>query len=293
MRILYSVGKHQGAAHQIADFLAYNNHEIKIAAYHSLNRFVPNFSWTLDCLHNDEFQARLEYDIRNYNPDIVIIDYEPIVAEIANKLELPIIYCSSIHLLDGIVWRRGTYKATAIVERERKIINKLPESMLKCICAPFEPIIQMDVKPSYEWITPYYSQFSETTDEIAVVVSSHRRAAFKEISIGLPLQFCERGDDVYRRAGTIISDGCCAVISDALFNNRRLLFTPDMHDIEGVLIASAAVASGFGRYLGQIEMMGKSARFELEQHIEKVEEPPHTVTPFLHSKKLHERINEL
>jgi hypothetical protein len=292
MKIVYSAGNHLGARYQLADFLQHSTDEIKVAAYQAAAEIVPNFHWTLDAVRKDTL-ATLQRDIQNFQPELVIIDNEPIVAGIAHLLQIPIIYCSPLHLLNGLRWYREKYTRASLVESYRKILNKFPAGMLNMISAPYADINLVSV-PGYEWITPYYKKMSpHTSGMVAIVVEKNRAETLKTLLSGFDCHFCQRQDAVYEQAEIIVSDGNTSVVTDAMANQRKLILIPHGQDVEAALHAKMLRQLKFTIDLGQLEFMEKLCRNELEETIERLDLTSiHAEFP-AYAPKLHERIRNL
>ena len=146
MKILYSCSNRIGAGIQLTRFLENVHHEVRIAGYMRPTESLSHIDWTLDalthsnCIKNNselinlfghKMLPRVCFDgvvtlleeISEYNPDLVICDAEPIVANIAITLGFKLWYISPMHLLDGIQWKRGQLKYHSLLESTRKAVS--------------------------------------------------------------------------------------------------------------------------------------------------------------------------
>jgi len=298
MKIVYAADDRLGAAHQLRDFVKNTSHQVKVAAYPSSGRLLPFIDWNLSAAIAN--QAQLQKDIEIYYPDFVLIDGEPIIANIAEKLGLPILYCSTLHLLDGLVWKRGEKQYSATIEKLRRKLSILPAGVAKLIYSPFGDLkSSIEIKDDFEWIQPYHVQVESTMKNISlsVIEDAKRKNALDSI-----LQSCNKvdvvsittEDDSYlsslANAGNIITDGNTRLISDGIYNNKSLFVCPKIKDPENLLNAILCANTNLAIDLGQVELAGYLAVAK----IERANESSLILSKIIKQhKKLHERINEL
>lgn len=296
MKILYSADNRFGAAQPLKDFLSVSRHKVKVAAYPSSGRLLQFIDWNLYAAKHKMFE--LEQDIKRYYPDLVLIDGEPIVAHIAYKLDIPIVYCSPLHLLDGLEWVKRDRGYYATVEKLRFRLSSFPPGVNKFIYAPFGSF-DLSIKENFEWIEPYHLavETKHTNNSVLLSLEDPTRAtAFQEIcqnSNSLNFTQAHPQDELYssslRAATTIVTDGSVRQIADGIYNNKTLLVCPKIQDPENVLNAILCHNLNLGKNLGQLELAGPEALEQIEQAIDCV---PNKYTIKRH-KKLHERIDEL
>lgn len=295
MKILYSVDNRFGAAQPLKDFMSVSKHKVRVAAYPSSGRLLQFVDWNLHAAKQNI--SVLEQDIKKYYPDLVLIDGEPIVAHIAHKLDIPIIYCSPLHLLDGLSWTKRDRGYYATIEKLRFRLSSLPPAINKFIYAPFGSF-NLSIKEGFEWIEPYHIEVGSNVDKsiLSSLEDPVREKAFQEIyQVSDDLNFLQAHpeDESYSSslsvASSIVTDGSVRQITDGIYNNKTLLVCPKIQDPENVLNAILCQNLQLGKNLGQLELAGRSALEQIERAVDVIPNR-HTIKRY---KKLHERIDEL
>lgn len=305
MKIIYSADSRVGAAYQLLDFLAATTHQVKVAGYPTLTHFFgTNFNvidWNLEAINASPPRIRskkaelLTKDIIRYNPDLVIIDNEPIIARLANQLGIPIVYCTPLHLLDGLedpIYKESHYsgRLNSIYSR----IKELPKGVIKFIYSPFGDFSSLSLKKGFEWIQPYHGIFAVRDNNLLSTIESNRGKAFQEIFASLRVEVTSstRKDPLYQNSFEryFLTEGYTAYLADALYNGCNVLITPST-DMEGMLNAALVEKLGLGVDLGQIELTPKTAVEKINNFIESNENSKN-IRKSLY-KTLDERIDEL
>lgn len=301
MKIVYAADNRLGAAYQVADFIAHSCDEVRVAAYPKSGRFLSHIDWNLDAVKNNTKNCSLlRQDIQKYYPDLVIVDAEPIVANIADQLDLPIIYCSPLHLLDGLNWPKDYRRYSAVLTRIRQKLIKLPAGVAKFISSPWGDFSNsLLIKNGFEWIQPYHmkSEITSGCNSMVVIDNSIRKKDFNNI-----LSYCgltmfedyilsDSYQECLNQTCYFLMDGQTRHLSDALYNNKSPIIFPEAKDGETLLNALLADNLTIGTNLDQIELIGREAVDKIKQVLSF---PPNTRYHQHHSRKqLHERINEL
>jgi hypothetical protein len=302
MKIIYAADDRLGAAYQVADFIANSFDEIKVAAYPKSGRFLTHIDWNLDAVKHDKKNLYLlRQDIEKYYPDLVIVDAEPIVAMLASQIDLPIIYCSPLHLLDGLNWSKNSRNYSAVFTKIRQKLMKLPTGVIKFIYSPWNDFSSsFSTRDGFEWLRPYHlenSSDSNATLSLAVVDNPMRKQNLFDI-----LKYCNVSifnDDIFNhsyqdylcRTKYYLMDGQTRHLSDAIYNSKHPIIFPDVSDGETLLNALLCSSLNIGKNLNQIELIGRVAVEEIDQILS-----THSYSEYIqrHSQKqLHERINEL
>lgn len=310
MKIVYAAGNRSGAGLLLADFLSHSSDEVRVAAYLQPNHFLPVIHWTLDSLPGS--RSTLLKAIDKFQPDLVICDGEPNVADIAAEIGSSILYCSPLHLLDGIKWDFGQQNHyTAALYKPRELIRSLPPTDLPIlIYSPFGDVAMRPfLRTGYEWIQPYFNSVSSVDDErrtesiLAVVYDSERRNKLETYIKGM-----ERPDAVLLdpiksstkeyanlldKACWVLTEGQTKVVADAVYNKKPLCIMPDLKDPEMLLnaICSAELQSRVGFDVGQVELMGKYCTGKLLDAFNRREQINNL--SIQNRPKLHERIKAL
>lgn len=299
MKILYSADNRFGAAHQLKDFINATSHEVKVAAYPKSGRLLPFIDWNLNAAKNNITQ--LQNDIKDYYPDLVLIDAEPIIADIAFKLDIPILYCSSLHLLDGLVWKRGQrIGSSATIEELRRKLKTLPPSFDTLIYSPFGDLsIHPEIQDGFEWIQPYhiFVDQSFTDHSISVIEDPVRNIEFIKLFQRCQERITIENIDsesyklVLSSAKFFLMEGNTRQVADAIYNRKPIIFFPKIKDPENLLNAIIGSNLQIGINLDQVELSGLSSVDKIEKAV--IEFIPNKINKIKEHKKLHERINEL
>jgi hypothetical protein len=304
MKIVYAADNRLGAAYQVADFIAHSFDEIRVAAYPKSGRFLTHIDWNLDAVKHDRKNLYLlQKDIEKYYPDLVIVDAEPIVATLASQIDLPIIYCSPLHLLDGLNWSRNSRNYSAIFTKIRQKLMKLPQGVVKFIYSPWGDFSDsLCIKDGFEWLRPYhlennFNDFNENILSLAIVDDPIRRQHFKDIlehcnvSIFEDSIFSDSYQEHLCKIKYFLMDGQTRHLSDAIYNKKYPIIFPDVTDGETLLNALLCCSLRVGKNLNQIELIGRAAAKEINQILSTNLDNEYFQR---HShKQLHERINEL
>ncbi len=302
MKIVYAADNRLGAAYQVADFIANSFDEIKVAAYPKSGRFLTHIDWNLDAIKYDRKNFHLlQQDIEKYYPDLVIIDAEPIVATIASQIDLPIIYCSPLHLLDGLNWSKNSRNYSAVFTQIRQRLIKLPPGVAKFIYSPWNDFSNsLRIRDGFEWLRPYHLENSNNSDaalSLAIVDNPTRKQNLKNIlkycnvSIFDDIIFSDYYQNYLCRAKYFLMDGQTRHLSDAVYNSKYPIIFPDISDAETLLNSLLCSSLKIGKNLNQIELIGRAAVEEINQVL--LTRPDNKYFQHHFRKQLHDRINEL
>lgn len=303
MKILYSAGNRVGADSQLFRFLKKCDHEIKIAAYVKSSESLYHIDWTLDALyHNyskvdreklfDLFKSNniprvgmkeielLVEEIADFSPDLIICDYEPILATIATAMGIELWYCSPVHLLDGIKWKYGQLKYNGLLENTRKNLSRLPKANKTFVYSIFGDMVNApELKYGYEWIRPYHIDATSSNNDIgvAVIPDSGRISELSKILNCIP-PFCFTlfGHSTYNLSHLesinlssintyskvlsncrwMLSTGETSFLADAFYNKiNKVCLAPNLNDQEALLNAILCEYYKFGDDVAQVEYL--------------------------------------
>lgn len=309
MKIVYSCSNRIGAGIQLTRFLKHmtgSAHEVRIAGFRRSTEALTHIDWTLDALKHkysikdrqglielfgyyglpdvgfEELSILLE-DISAYNPDLVICDSEPIVANIAKVLGFRLWYCSPLHLLDGIDWELGQMRYRAKLERYRKLLNKLPPAERVFVYSPFGDIeFGPALKDRYEWMCPYHIDSKPNVTKIggvAIIDDGARISILSKILNCIPpfdlklfsthkydlshletISMLDSGDcdkytDIVSRSSWVFTTGETSFIADAIYSGAKICIAPDLNDPEALLNAILVRHHGLGDDVAQVELM--------------------------------------
>jgi hypothetical protein len=258
MKILYSADDRPGAGIQLQRFLEHNDtHTIRVAAYMSARRFLPGIDWTLNALKtknpfrknqvNELFgytglpfvdPDAIEYlldDIVEWEPDLIISDGEKISAHAASVLDIPLWFCSPLHLLDGVLWdfTQAPYKAA--LHKTSQQLKALPPADRYLVYSPFGDIpMRPMLKDDFEWVTPY------TKEPKKFQCSDNQRLKQEGFQI-----FKQRLDGFFCAGET-------SFLSDAIYAGHPVYVSPSADDPESMINALFCQQYGLGVDLGDV-----------------------------------------
>ena len=317
MKIVYSCANRIGAGVQLTRFLreidGNPNFTVRIAGYVQPTESLTHIDWTLDALKHryslknkqeliklfgyhgipdvgfNELSILLE-EISEFNPDIVICDAEPIVANIAKTLGLRLWYTSPLHLLDGVKWKPGQIKYRAKLEKYKKLLAKLPKAERRFVYSPFGSLYGVELKDGFEWMTPYHVEgYGQTSGGVAIIKNRNRISILSKIlncvspfdltlfsRYGYNLSHLasvnmldEKNRDIYRdivsRSSWVFTTGETNFVADALYNGAKICVAPDLEDPEALLNAIMVRNYGVGDDLAQVELLESYAVEAIEK----------------------------
>lgn len=316
MKILYSTSDRIGGDSQARRIIKHlPQHEIKLAAYSQSSQSFKYIDWTLDALkynksnirHTwkiEEFLDHREYfpnvnidnlkkfllDVIDFEPDLIISDYEPISGLIAKKIGCELWYCSPLHLLNALNVKSNNFIYSHQMHHEKKTFSRhfvKPNRVF--IYSPFVDIIdEKQIIPGYELVRPYYYESENNNGNLAVLNDNNRYNVLNKIlycsdnNFNVIKQFECAEDDYIKLLNNSDALLCCgetSMIADALYSGKKLLISPNMKDIESLINANFCREYGLGFDLSQIELMEKFAvdqinktmKYEIQCYIEKKE----------------------
>lgn len=300
MKIVYSAGNRYGADQQLYRFYnaAKQNHDIKIAAYLKSSYSLINIDWTLDALRNfDSLPSPnsiaslfghagaprvdvrkteiLLNEIDKFNPDLIICDFENILSHISITLNIPLWYCSPLHLMDGVEWKRKEILLKTPFVLTLNQLQKLPPASKKLIYSPFSSLEEIfTLKEGYQFVSPYYQGWNKK--EIAIIPDPTRNLERIIQAVTFPERF-------------VLLSGETDYLSDALFQKYSVAISPNPTDTESMLNARVCELLDLGYNLGMIEGLKYDAVNKLEETFQNKNEP---LDLYITHQKLHEMVNE-
>jgi len=269
VKILYGIGNRIGAtiqASRISDHL--EDHDIRFIGGNISFDYMKYVHWNVDavCSNSTYDIEQYEYlidDIAIWNPDLIISDTEQISAKIANILNIPLWYCSPLHLDDGLDWPKGSKIISKIIYKYRKDLLTLPAPNRIYIYSPFCSL-NLSSKCGYEWIKPYYNKSKELKEyNVAIVPNKNRFKQLKRIfnKINKEILCCSPNyktnynNDILECNGNVFLTGETSYIADCMYNNKYMYMMPDNKDFEGILNSIMIQNYGLGTNLNQIELL--------------------------------------
>lgn len=299
MKLLYATGNRLGAGQALAAlWLANPQLDMRVAGYQNLSDAVCQFDWTLDPIEKyPHLLDQITEDVLAWEPNMAIVDAEPIIASIAHKHDIPIVKCSSLHLLDGVKWKRGQQKYTTTLESTRILLSKLPPAVASLVYAPYG-FTGAELKPGFEWIEPYVTEVKGSLSSkisLAAILDSSRIELLQNLWTAVVDEFhCKNWHNYpenLQKAKSILCSGETSLIADALIYGKELRLIPNVKDPENVLNALMCSVYKLGEDLGQIELLGRLAIADLQKSFEHSFKAQVQYEPV--GKLLHERIEEI
>jgi hypothetical protein len=255
MRILYGAGQSSGANVRLGRFLKRCKHEVIVAAYYRNHKYLHHIDWALDAVRttdptrrtmvNDLFGhtgvPQIDYDLTSMildhlvenTPDLIISDYEPITAHIAETMEIPLWYCSPLLMLPGLDWENGQGKMIRQFDGVLENIRKMPTAQRQLVYSPFCDLAGRPLlKEGFEWVKPYVERNQ------SLIIDTH------------PL--LNRLQHSVLQEGTPITTGETCFVSDMMYQNRAMAVVPDLEDAERTLMAELCSWYGVGQNMGQL-----------------------------------------
>jgi hypothetical protein len=247
-RIIYSAGNRIGSRLQLTRFIKHidNDYELKIAGHIKSTYDIPHVDWLLNSKVNDSNIENIIKDVIEFNPDLIISDNEYLFGRIANEINIPLWYCSPLNLIDGIEFKgRSIY---SYFYHEYKV-HKLPQAEKYLIYSPFCDIKnEPKLKNGYEWVRPYFEEsITLTVEEI------ERKKNLNKI-----FKYVKAQNDY------TFTDGNTDIISDSFYNNKKIIVSPKIKNVESLVNAELIDRYGIGYNLGQVELMNMLAIEKIE-----------------------------
>jgi len=302
VRILYSFGQWcSGSQIQFERFAKQSSDDIRVAGYIGSSKNLLHINWTLDACNKDikwhpirakkffkhngspkidlAVAGQLRSDIEKFDPELIICDFEPIVAHIAYTLGIKTWYCSPVHLFDGIDWQQGDLKYSYQLNPFRKILNNLPPADKIFVASPFGDIESSPVlKSGYSWLKPYHTPGKGLLrNKNILVVDKGRSSKIPRIfnSLDEPFVLFETDqidNPVINYAQNLANgkyyhcNGESGYLADAIYNHTpKISLSPSLKDPEGLLNGIISQYYYFIHNLSQLELMDYYAVEEVEK----------------------------
>lgn len=177
MKIYYASGNKRNSKYQCDRFLQNigTHHIVNIAAYED---YKPNcnINWTLDSLHSichpekfdtksDEFEV-LKHQIKTFNPDLVISDFEYFTSMAALDLNIPLWQYSSSLVAHGLIQSNKNYSGIfnnfayllfnnrALRDKYLFLIKNSNKNIINShlVDTPYTP----EIRENFIWSRPYH-----------------------------------------------------------------------------------------------------------------------------------------
>jgi hypothetical protein len=257
MKILYGAGTPSGANSRLGRFLKRCQHEVLVAAYYRNHQHLHHIDWALDAVRTADPTQRsavnelfghdgvpqIDYEkasiildsLVDSPPDLIISDYEPITAHIAQTMEVPLWYCSPLLMLVGIEWENGQAKMVRQFDGVAENIKKMPPAERYFIYSPLCDIAGRPIlKDEFEWATPYFENNQELVSENSPVIM--RLSGLLD--------------------GSLVTTGETCFVSDILYRNRCVAVVTDAQDVERTLNAEMCSWYYIGQNMGDLSKVG-------------------------------------
>ena len=309
MRILYSAGSRKGSAYPLKYFVENCKYEVKVAAYLKSGFLMDTIDWVLDAIplpgDNPFFRDSSAYkillsDIDYYEPDLIICDNEPHIAEIAQSFGIKLWYCSPIYLsyASDFIFRKYEYR----FRYPAKQLENLPDCAEKILVySPFGDIVGAPaLKQGFDWVQPYHYNISCAGEgKTAIIDNDGRTKVLRQILKSIPGLDINIFDSYSReymedlsKANWAFNTGYTTCISDTIYGGiTKMCIAPYFQDEETLLNAELCRALNIGENLGQVELMEGFAIHEVEKSILSLSEKKYTLKN-TRNKFLHELVEQ-
>jgi hypothetical protein len=264
MKILYAANQRAGAHFQLNRFYqaAKDKHQIRFAAHKGQN-YGCDIDWILGALYG-VFDDAPNYagiameiyreQIKQYAPDLIISDCEPITTKLANDLGIRVWQVSSL-LLYKAFSSRG-HRTFVLTNQYPSLFANYSDQMKELEKSErfiiYSHLCDLNLPGKYEWVRPY-ARIGETSslyehDTIAASIDNnkpliHRLKQMDDIilfsegknerhPISLkPIDSIEYPHSI-RNAKRIVVLGCEDLLADAFYNGKFAYMLPNFTDTE-------------------------------------------------------------
>lgn len=266
-KILYGMGKRFGAAFQFIRIKSsLKEHTIKSCGFYSFTKNIPHINFLLDSLYvplknkMQHFHDSFEEQVKSFNPDLIISDDDIMTARIANKLKIPLWYCSPTLLLEAAKIPNKQVDYAYFIDENliRKIHLKFPPAEKRLVYSPLGKFNFIDLKKGYEWVEPEVYQ-AVGDSNVSISTRPKLNEYLKYFNNWKP---CDSIVD-FKPGSKIISSGETVFLADALHNMAsQIIICPTLNDIECITNALFWRGLGIATDLGQIELTQEKYCFE-------------------------------
>lgn len=302
MKILFGAGNWLNSNIQLNRILSYNsNHEIKIAAFYRNHKYLNCINWCLDPIFlNPTSKNRLEIqtilnkenvpgfhykpfelmfnEVADWQPDLIISDYDLVTSHIAEALKIPLWYCSSLLLNEALQWDKKFNDAGI-----HHFFKNLPIADKYLIYSPFGdiincPAIKDEIIDKFYWVQPY----AEIPDDIILISDEIRLNdnSFKSIA------------RMARNKSIFLTSGETSFIADSLYSGFNIIVSPDPNDSEQCLNADLVRFLQLGLNIGKAEIDLNYAKNKLDEYLHKRYQEEFIVDPENYNPQLHDFIGD-
>lgn len=283
MKILYAADNRLGSYYQLGRFLesiASKNYDIKIAGYKTSLKNL-NADYTLDSLlnfgksnDNISFNGNYKYynnEIKRFNPDLIISDFEIYTSIIALDLKIKLWQFSPINIYYGLdsitkqdigIYQHYPHLINPNHKRAEYIANILDGSNKKLVPSHLcDNISKPSLIKGFDYVRPSFilGTAERTCDTIIALATSNKNVIDKNKSSAILSSFqyeSLRGriiitekayQDMIGDCSTFISDGTATFLADAFYNQKYCISYPRYDDIESVICSYVNEFYGVGK----------------------------------------------
>jgi hypothetical protein len=285
LKILYAASNNYGSRIQLERFVnAIKNqkHYLKIAAYKKSSPANLNIDWTLDCLYNifkpehisldnENFETYF-YQVKSFNPDLIISDLEYFTSHIAFILNTTLWQCSSSLLNFALsqeqkynlgLFKRFYYLFHKIPLNNQRIMNMIDNSNCNFVYSHLgDANSNLKLKQDFSWIRPYHSVGKSSVIckhnlvagmiqpnkniigllkryEDSVIFSENCNEDYPNIILKDIKNIDEYTCNLYN-SNLFICGGQTSFLADAFYNGKYSLILPDYNDTECIVNSVAS-----------------------------------------------------
>lgn len=306
MRVLYSAGNRFGSNNQLYRFLENcpTNHEVKVAAFINSSMSFKSIDWISNSFYEDPLAKKVRYKIRSilgvdkyeapplnyeaiktfvndveeFKPDLIISDFELVSAFVARFFNIPLWIFSPLHIAVCFGGLNFRLRYESFLYTFKKSINVFPKAQRNLIYSPFGDLNGFPkLQKGFEWVSPYTVSADNNSAERNLFIINDKSRIDKLNNI---IRYLDKESDImsiddgialYKdrlsNCNKLICAGDTDHISDAIYNNKDILISPSIKDVEALLNALFVSEHKLGQDMGQIELMEKYSLEYLESYL--------------------------
>lgn len=255
MKILYSVRNSFSAVEQLKLFKDLNkDFTCKVMGFYDSIHQLEVVDWVLDGLYlnaspkeskylADKFKYKLPKvnsylfqklleDVKQYGPNLIISDLEPVSAFVAKILNIPYWKVSSLHIIDYAILPKNVLNKK-IFNNINYHLRSLPKSDRTLIISPFADFYEFEINSNAEWICPYFYKDGQIYDDNFIIINQSRNKLQQGL-IDYELDVYDNSENLnFQNCDWILTDGLVSNISKALYAGLCNIYcTYDVMDLE-------------------------------------------------------------
>lgn len=290
LKVLFSAGWQLSSGHTLHGIYTnlIKNFEVRVAGRQNVRQFIPYLDWNLEPLFNQNVQRKcstgelvsgnwipelhkdtlkeLIDEVIRWNPDLIVIDKEPIMIAIANHLKIPSWDISMLNLMWTPEWNQKYFHFYSDpLNNFKRDLSFYANPTKKFIYSNLFKA-RLNIGEDLEWIQPFSFAPNPVNDQksVSALVTSGRPFLNKI--------FTASSIPVFSSLKTLptsevwFCSGENHLFSELLAHNAQTIhLVPNLKDKEALVNASLIYNARLGKSLGQLELMKFSAPEEVRK----------------------------